>query len=80
MDAYKAQVSIVNDPVTRRPAPLALVAEIGLRTLVGLVVGVGLAFLVEYVDQTVRTSQEAEDVLGLPVLGEIPRARRGVLA
>jgi capsular polysaccharide biosynthesis protein len=80
MDAYKAQVSIVNHPVTRRPAPIALAAEIGLRTLVGLLLGLGLAFLVDYVDQTVRTRQEAEDVLGLPVLGEIPRARRGVVA
>jgi capsular polysaccharide biosynthesis protein len=80
MDAYRGQVSIVNQPITRRPPLLGLVAEIGLRTLVGLVLGLGLAFLVDYVDQTVRTRHEAEEVLGLPVLGEIPRARRGVLA
>ncbi len=47
--------------------------EIGLRTAVGLLAAVALAFLLHYLDPSVRTTAEAERVLGLPVLGEIPR-------
>ena len=33
--------------------------------------GVGLAFLLEYLDNTVKTEQDIEKILGLPVLGTI---------
>ena len=48
--------------------------------VIGLLVGIGLAFLIDYVDPSLRSRQEAEAVLQLPVLGEIPRTRRGVAA
>jgi capsular polysaccharide biosynthesis protein len=83
MDAYHGQVSIVNEPVTRRGSgTFALIAEIGLRTLVGLLIGLGLAFVVDYVDQTIRTRRELEELLNLPILGEIPSmgSRRGAAA
>ena len=51
-----------------------------MRTVIGLLVGIGLTFLIDYVDPSVRTRQEAEAVLQMPVLGEIPRTRRGVVA
>jgi capsular polysaccharide biosynthesis protein len=53
-----------------------LLSEIGLRTLIGLIVGIGAAFLVDYVDPSVRTREEAEALLDMPVLGEIPRPAR----
>lgn len=78
LDAYNAQVALVNAPVTHRAAtPAGIATEVGLRTLVGLLLGLGLAFLVDYVDQSLRTRKQVEDLLGLPVLGEIPRARSG---
>jgi capsular polysaccharide biosynthesis protein len=48
--------------------------------LIGLIVGIGVAFLVDYVDPSLRSRQEAETLLRLPVLGEIPRTGRGVAA
>jgi hypothetical protein len=39
--------------------------------VVGLMAGVGLAFLLEYFDTTVKDEQEIEKLLGLPVLGVI---------
>ena len=48
--------------------------------IIGLLVGIGLAFLLDYIDPSVRSREEAEDVLRLPVLGEIPRTRRGAAA
>ncbi len=81
MDAYKGQVSIVSSPVTHRGAgATGLASEIGLRTLVGLLVGLALAFLLDYLDQSVRGRGEVERDLGLPVLAEVPRGRRGALA
>lgn len=38
----------------------------------GLMMAVGLAFLFEYLDNTVKTAAEVEALTGLPVLGVIP--------
>ncbi len=40
--------------------------------MAGLVVGVGVAFLIEYLDTSVKTMADAETLLGLPVLTVIP--------
>lgn len=40
--------------------------------IVGLFGGVGLAFFFEYLDNTIKTPEEAETRLGVPVLGMIP--------
>lgn len=47
-----------------------------LGALLGLVLGIGAAFFLEYLDRTVRTSADVETLLGIPVLGIIPRLRR----
>lgn len=47
--------------------------EIGLRTAVGFLAAVALAFLLHYLDPSVRDRAEAEQILGMPVIGEIPR-------
>jgi capsular polysaccharide biosynthesis protein len=82
LTAYHTQMEIVTPPVTGRAnTPLGIASEIGLRTLIGLIVGIGLAFLVDYLDPSVRTREEAERLLHIPVLGEIPKPkRRGAVA
>lgn len=45
------------------------------RLLLALAAGIGLAFLLYYLDDRVHDREEVER-LGLPVLGEIPRQRR----
>ncbi len=47
-----------------------------LGALLGLILGVGAAFFLEYLDRTVRTSSDVESLLGIPVMGIIPRLRR----
>jgi len=39
---------------------------------VGLVFGLGMAFLYEYLDNTIKSTEEAERILGAPVLGTVP--------
>lgn len=39
---------------------------------VGLMVSVGLAFLLEFLDNTIKNERDVEEVLGLPILALIP--------
>lgn len=40
--------------------------------VLGLFLGFGLAFLLDYIDNTIKTKEEIERLLDLPVLGQIP--------
>jgi len=44
--------------------------------LLGLAAGVALAFLREYLDNTFKHSEDAEEKLGLPVLGVVPLLKK----
>lgn len=48
--------------------------ELPLRVLLGLLVGVGIVFLLHYLDTSIRGRDDLEAV-GIVVLGEIPRTR-----
>lgn len=56
--------------------PKKLVSMI-LGLLAGLGLGVALAFLIEMLDQSVRTQEDVENKLGLPFLGQIPLSMDG---
>jgi capsular polysaccharide biosynthesis protein len=76
LQVQNAQVTVINRPkIERALTPAALAGTVALRTLVGLALGLALAFLVEYLDSSVRDRDEAERLTGAPVLGEIPLAR-----
>lgn len=47
--------------------------NIALGIIIGLVVGVGLAFFIEYLDTSVKTIDDVERALQCPVLGVIPQ-------
>ncbi len=47
-----------------------------LGSVIGLLLGLGLVLLLDWVDPRLRTGREAEEAFGLPVLAEIPRRRR----
>ncbi len=47
-----------------------------LGALVGLVLGLGLAFFIEYLDTSVKTMEDVESLLGVPVLAIIPQGIR----
>jgi succinoglycan biosynthesis transport protein ExoP len=59
------------------PAPYAarprVALNMSLGALVGLVMGLGLAFFIEYLDTSVKTMEDVETLLGVPVLAIIPK-------
>src|SRR5579862_4128414 len=46
--------------------------NLGFALMLGLASGVGLAFLLEGLDNTIRTTEQAQNISGLPSLGMIP--------
>lgn len=73
LQANNGAVRIINRPVLgRSTSPGGLVGEIGLRTFVGGLLGLGLAFLLEYLDDRIRSRREVEEILQWPIVGEIP--------
>jgi len=50
--------------------------NLGFALLLGLTTGVGLAFLLEGLDNTIRTTEQAQNISGLPSLGMIPLGSR----
>lgn len=57
-----------DNPSPVKPDPMLNMA---IAAVIGLMLGVGLAFLLEYLDTTVKTEEDIEEILNLPVLGLI---------
>jgi capsular exopolysaccharide synthesis family protein len=67
-------VSIVgNAKPSLRPVRPNKPLNIALGIIVGLAVGIGLAFFIEYLDTSVKTIDDVERALQAPVLGVIPQ-------
>jgi len=62
------QAQVGENPSPIKPQP---VLNMAIALVVGALVGVGIAFLLEYLDNTIKTEQDIEKQLGLPVLGAI---------
>lgn len=50
--------------------------NIAVGLLLGLIVGIGLAFFLEVTDTTFKSKEELETILGIPVIGEIPNTEK----
>jgi capsular polysaccharide biosynthesis protein len=62
----KATVAENQSPIKPQP-----VLNVAIAIVVGLMASVGLAFLLEYFDSTIKNEQDIEKILGLPILGVI---------
>ena len=61
---------------TRSPVKPKKARNLLLGLIVGLMTGTGIAFLREYMDQTMRTEEDIQRHLGLPVLSIVPAAKK----
>ncbi len=68
------QVDIARTPGA--PAEPNIPRNLGFGFVLGLTSGIGLAFLLEGIDNTVRTPEQAQVISGLPSLGMIPLGSR----
>lgn len=58
----------IEDPLPVKPNP---VLNMSIAAVSGLMIGVGIAFLLKYLDMTVKTEQDIEELVGLPIIGII---------
>lgn len=57
---------LIDNPTPVKPNKLL---NIAVGTVIGLMVGLGLAFLLEYFDTTIKSEEDVEEILGLPIIG-----------
>jgi len=73
INASNAAIRIIDPPTLVSPTVgLRERLDLPLRLLLALGAGVALAFFLDYLDDSVRSAKELEE-MGLPVIGEIPR-------
>jgi succinoglycan biosynthesis transport protein ExoP len=77
----KIDLTMPRDPITVHeiaepnevPAKPRVPLQLALGAVVGIVFGIGLAFFLEYLDTSVKTLEDVERYLGVPVLAVIPK-------
>ncbi|MFF2588502.1 YveK family protein [Peribacillus butanolivorans] len=65
-----AKAEVKENPTPVKPSPLL---NIAIAVVIGLMAGIGLVFLLEYMDNTIRDEKDIEKLLGLPLLGSIQK-------
>lgn len=63
----------INPPVAPGPVEPNVVMNIAIAFIVALMFGLGIAFLLEYMDDTLKTEEDIEKYLGLPTIAMITR-------
>jgi succinoglycan biosynthesis transport protein ExoP len=80
LDVPRNPVEIIDSAEpNRRPVSPNLFMNVLLSIFVGLGAGVGLAYFIEYLDTSIKTADDVERILGLPVLGQIPQKVRPLI-
>jgi len=71
------EISILHKaPVPSAPVRPIKILHVGLSTGLSLILGIGMAFVFDFLNTTLRTTQRLHQVLNVPVLGTIPAVRR----
>ncbi|MFP5105559.1 GNVR domain-containing protein [Neobacillus sp. C211] len=63
-----AEANLEKEPSPIKPKPIL---NIAIACVVGLIAGVGCAFLLENFNTTLKNEQDIERILGLPLIGVI---------
>ena len=70
-------VSIVDNAIIEeKPYNIILLKELLIAGFAGIIISCGVLFIIYYFDNTIKTKTDIEDTLGLPVLTEIPTAKK----
>lgn len=69
-----SNASIINPAeLPSRPFSPKKLRNMAMAMLVGLIGGIGMVFVAEYFDDSIKTTQELEKICRVPVLGVVPR-------
>ncbi len=63
----------LNPPVAPGPVEPNVVMNLAIALIVSLMIGLGIAFLLEYLDDTLKTEDDIKKYLGLPTIAMITR-------
>lgn len=67
-------ISVIDQPkVPQKPIKPKKVLNIAIALIIGLMGSIGLTFVFEYMDNTIKTENDVEKYLDLPVVGIIPK-------
>ena len=70
-------VSIVDNAILEsNPYNISLLKELLIAGTIGIVMSCGVLFVIYYFDNTIKSKTEIEDIIGLPVLAEVPTAKK----
>jgi succinoglycan biosynthesis transport protein ExoP len=58
--------------IPEKPIKPRTMLNMAIGGVLGMFLGIGLAFLLEFLDNTIKTKEDVEKVLALPVIGQIP--------
>src|ERR1035437_2580817 len=74
LNSNSSNLVTVVEPAVAPTAPSSprTLLNVLLAAILGLLAAVGIAFLVEYLDDTITSSDEVQEVTGLPTLGVVP--------
>lgn len=74
-EAMQTADVMVVDPsiVPHKPIKPRKMLNVAIAAFLGLFVGVGLAFVLEFLDTSLKTAEEVEEYLELPIMGRIPQ-------
>ena len=76
LNTYRASIQIIDGPsISASTTDLRGRLELPIRLALAVVAGIALAFLIDYLDDSVRGARDIE-AMGVSVVGEIPRTPR----
>jgi len=76
LNTFKASIQVIDEPTLVSSTPgLRERLDLPIRVFLGLLAGLALAFLIDYLDDAVREASDLQ-ALGIAVLGEIPNPSR----
>ena len=76
LDTSKVEKKVIEKE--EKPYNINFFKEIIIYLLIGCVLSTGAVFVVYYFDTTIKSAEEVETKLGLPVLGIVPKVNRKI--
>lgn len=74
-------ISIIDEAeMPEHSSSASIVKIVAISTFIGLVLTLGITFIVFYFDKTIKNEEEIERVTGIPVIGVIPISREKIKA